>query len=129
MLGLAESEASGVLNPTSTAALISGIICLCLVTTAADAARQIHVAQVFARCLDDRGGKKQETKLMASMVKSCEGKHRCRAVWRFTEPQNCPTDKKRLVTTIQCGTERKDITSTGSHTIVCTRRRFTIDGK
>ena len=72
MLGLAESEASGVLNPTSTAALISGIICLCLVATAADAARQIHVAQVFARCLDDQGGKKQETKLMASMVKSCE---------------------------------------------------------
>ena len=36
------------LNPNSTAALISGIICLCLVATAADAARQIHVAQVFA---------------------------------------------------------------------------------
>lgn len=117
------------LNPASTAALTSGIICLCLVTTAADAARQIDVAQVFARCLDDQGGKKQETKLMASMVKSCEGKHRCRAVWRFTEPQNCPTDKKRLVTTIQCGTECKDITSTGSHTIVCTSRRFRIDGK
>ena len=66
---------------------------------------------------------------MASMVKSCEGKHRCRAVWRFAEPQNCPTNKKRLVMTIQCGTERKDITSTGSHTIVCTRGRFTIDGK
>lgn len=129
MLGLAESETSGVLNPTSTAALISGIICLCRVTTAADAARQIHVAQVFARCLGDQGGRKQETKLMASMVKSCEEKHRCRAVWRFAEPQNCPEDKKRLVTTIQCGAARKDITSTGSHTIVCTKRRFAIDGK
>jgi hypothetical protein len=117
------------LNPMSTTALISGILCLCLPTTAATAARQIHVAQVFVRCLDDQGDKKQETKLTASMVKQCEGKHRCRALWRFAEPQNCPADKKRLVTTIQCGAEHKDITSTGSHTIVCTKRTFTIDGK
>ena len=117
------------LKPIPTAALLSSILCLCMAATAADAARQIHVAQVFVRCLDDQVDKKLETKLTASMVKQCEGKHRCRAVWRFAEPQNCPADKKRLVTTIQCGADHKDITSSGPHTIVCTKRMFTIDGK
>ena len=117
------------LNTIPTAALISGILCLCLPTTDATAARQIHVAQVFVRCLEGESDKKPEAKLTASMVKRCEGKHRCSAVWRFGEPQNCPADKKRLVTTIQCGAEHKDIALAGSHTIVCTRRRFTIDGK
>ena len=128
MLVLAEGEAL-MLNPATTAALISGILCFCLPTTDATAARQIHVAQIFVRCLDGQGDKKQEAKLTASMVNRCEGKHRCTAVWRFAEPQNCPADKKRLVTTIQCGTEQKDITLAGPHTIVCTKRRFTIDGK
>lgn len=82
------------LHPVPTTALISGILCLCLPTTDATAARQIHVAQVLVRCLDGEGDEKPEAKLTAAMAKRCEGKHRCSAVWRFAEPRNCLRTKR-----------------------------------
>ena len=95
----------------------------------ARAERLIHIEQVTVRCETDQN-QKFDVKPSASYIKKCEGKNKCSTLWYFKDAKMiCPADKKQLVATIRCGADQKSLTSFGRHTLLCTERRFTIDGK
>jgi hypothetical protein len=91
--------------------------------------RQLQIEKLFVYCESDQE-KKFEAKPSAFFVKQCGGKHRCFARVYFPNTEMiCPRGKRHLVATVRCGSEDKELTSTGRHRLVCTERQFTIDGK